>query len=104
MLEIDDRNYAEVVEKNPGLIVLDFGATWCQPCKKLEPILEELTAVYEGRALIAHCDVAKGPATAQRFKVMSVPTVVFLKKGEMVDRFIGLQSRAKVVEMIDKNI
>jgi thioredoxin 1 len=104
MIEIDDRNYAETVAQTPGLLVLDFGATWCQPCKKIEPILAELATVYDGRATIAHCDVARGPVTAQRFKVMSVPTVVFLKGGEPVDRFIGLQSRDKIVAMIEKHL
>ena len=104
MIEIDDANFEEKAKSTPGLFVLDFGATWCQPCKKIEPILEELATEYEGRAVIGHCDVARGGSTAARFKVMAVPTVVFLKNGEMVDRFVGLQSRDKIVEMIDKHL
>ena len=103
MIEIDDKNFADVVSHTTGLLVLDFGAPWCQPCKKLEPLLEELAGVYKDRVAIAHCDVSHAQATAQRFKVMSVPTVVFLKGGEAVDRFIGLQSREKIVQMIDKH-
>jgi len=104
MIEIDDKNFASEVEQAETLAVLDFGAAWCQPCKKLEPILEELEKEYEGRALIGHCDVAKAPATAQRFGVMSVPTVVFMKKGEVIDKFIGLQPREKIVELLEKHI
>jgi thioredoxin 1 len=104
MVEIDDGNYTQQVENNDGLVVLDFGAAWCQPCKKLEPILEELESQYAGRAVIAHCDVAKAPGLARRFGIMSVPTVVFMKGGEKVDHFIGLQSREKIVEMIDKHV
>ena len=104
MVEIDDENYAQHVENSNGLIVLDFGADWCPPCKKLEPILKELEGVYQGRAVIGHCDVAKAPGLAKRFGVMSVPTVVFMKGGEKVDHFIGLQSRDRIVEMIDKHV
>ncbi|MFH1143930.1 MAG: thioredoxin domain-containing protein [Candidatus Eisenbacteria bacterium] len=103
MIEIDDNNYSEHAAA-PGLLVLDFGAAWCQPCRKLEPILEELATVYEGRARIGHCDVSHGPSTAQGFRVMSVPTVIFLKDGNVVDRFVGLQSREKVVELIEKHL
>jgi len=104
MIEIDDKNFAEHLSNTPGLLLLDFGAPWCQPCKKIEPILEELAETYKDRVKIGHCDVSRGQATAQRFKVMSVPTVVFLKAGEQVDRFIGLQSREKIVELIEKHV
>jgi thioredoxin 1 len=102
MIHIDDSNFASEAEHSASLTLIDFGATWCQPCKKLEPIMEELSKEYEGRALIGHCDVAQAPKLAQRFGVMSVPTVIFLKKGELVDRFVGLQARDKIVQMIDK--
>lgn len=104
MIHIDDANFATEIEGASGLALVDFGATWCQPCKKLEPIMEELSKDYEGRAIIGHCDVAKGPKTAQKFGVMSVPTVLFFKQGQIVDRFVGLQARDKIVAMIDKHI
>jgi thioredoxin 1 len=104
MIHIDDSNFATEIEQAEGLALLDFGATWCQPCKKLEPIMDDLSREYEGRVVIGHCDVAKGPGTAKRYGVMSVPTVLFLKRGEPIDRFVGLQSREKIVEMIQKHL
>jgi len=104
MVHVDDANFATEIEQAEGLALVDFSAAWCQPCKKLEPILEELGGSYEGRAIVAHCDVAKAPKTAQRFGVMSVPTVLFFKQGQIIDRFVGLQPRDKIVLMIDKHL
>jgi thioredoxin 1 len=104
MIEIDDRNFADQMLKAPILALLDFGGAWCQPCKKLEPILAELAGEYAGKIVVGHCDVAKGPSAAKRFCVMSVPTVVFLKGGQEIDRLVGLQAKAKIVEMIERNL
>jgi thioredoxin 1 len=104
MIEIDDQNFIEQMLNCPKLAVLDFGGAWCQPCKKLEPILDEVANEYAERIVVGHCDVAKGPATAKRFGVMSVPTVVLLKGGQEVDRFVGLQGKPKIVEMIERHL
>jgi thioredoxin 1 len=104
MIEIDDQNFIEQMLNSPKLAVLDFGGVWCQPCKKLEPILDEVAGEYAERIVVGHCDVAKGPATAKRFGIMSVPTVVLLKGGQEVDRFVGLQGKPKIVEMIDRHL
>jgi thioredoxin 1 len=104
MIEIHDGNVAEEILGSSKLALLDFGGTWCQPCKKLEPILAELATEYAERIVVGHCDVARGPATAKRFGVMSVPTVVFLQNGQEVDRFVGLQAKSKIVEMIQRHL
>jgi len=104
MIEIDDQNFSDQILHSPKLTLLDFGGAWCQPCKKLEPILGELADEYREKIVVGHCDVAKGPGTARRFSVMSVPTVVFLKGGQEVDRFVGLQAKPKIVELIQKHL
>ncbi len=104
MIEIDDQNVTEQILTSQTLALLDFGGQWCQPCKKLEPILAELSGEYAGRIVVGHCDVAKGVATAKRFGIMSVPTVVFFKGGQEIDRFVGLQAKPKIVEMISKHL
>ena len=104
MIEITDENLQAEILDSEKLGVLDFSAVWCQPCKKLEPILEELANEYEGKIVVGHCDVAKAPNTAKRFGVMAVPTVYFFKAGEEVDRFVGLQSREQIVKRIEANI
>jgi thioredoxin 1 len=104
MIEITDANLqSEILDANT-LALLDFSAVWCQPCKKLEPILKELAPSYEGKAIIGHCDVAKSPDTAKRFSIMAVPTVVFVKGGKEVDRFTGLQSREQIVKRIESHL
>jgi thioredoxin 1 len=101
MIEIDDKNFETEILKSDKLALLDFGGQWCQPCKRLEPVLDELANEYSERVVIGHCDVAKGPQTALRFKVMSLPTVIFFKAGNELERFVGLMPRDKIVQKID---
>ena len=70
--------------------VVDFWATWCGPCKRLGPIIEELAAEYDGKAVIGKCDIEENDDLTDMFGIMNVPTVVFLKDGKEVDRVVGL--------------
>ena len=71
-------------------LVVDFWATWCGPCKRLGPIIEELAAEYDGKAIIGKCDIEENDELTEQFGIMNVPTVVFLKDGKEVDRVVGL--------------
>ena len=82
-------------------IVLDFWATWCGPCKRLAPIIEEVAKDYDGRAIVGKCDVEEDEDLAMRFGVRNIPTVVFLKDGQEVDRSVGLVPRAVLEEKIN---
>ena len=75
-------------------LVLDFWATWCGPCRRLAPVIEELAKDYEGIAIVGKCDVEEDEDLAMRFGVRNIPTVVFIKGGEEVDRSVGLVPRA----------
>ena len=86
-----------------GLTLIDFGAAWCAPCKKLHPILAEIQAERPD-VRIATVDIVEAPEAARSCGVMSVPQVHFFKAGAPVDKFIGLQSKARILEMIDKNL
>ena len=99
---VTDADFSEFINQG-GLVLVDFSATWCGPCKKLHPILEE---IQEGRddIKIAMVDIQAAPKTAQSCGVMSVPQVHFFKDGEKVDMFIGLQSKANVTALIEKNL
>ena len=82
-------------------IVLDLWATWCGPCKRLAPIIEEVAKDYDGRAIVGKCDVEEDEDLAMRFGVRNIPTVVFLKDGQEVDRSVGLVPRAVLEEKIN---
>ena len=93
--------FDEAVKAAPVAMV-DFWAEWCGPCKMLSPAIEELAAQYEGRALVAKVNVDEEPDLARRFGIMSIPTVVFLKDGQEVERKVGLMPGAMFAAVLDK--
>ena len=104
MEHVTDANYATLVDGSEVPVVLDFGATWCGPCKKLEPILEEMSGGYAGRIRFYKVDVGEDPGTTQKFGVMGVPTVIFLKSGKPVHRFSGVESKEKITKMLGQHL
>ena len=99
--EIVDASYDTEVAQSDVPVLLDFGATWCGPCKALKPIMEDVSKTYAGRAKVFYVDTDKAPKTAVKFSVASVPTVVFLKGGKELDRIIGLRAKAEYLKKID---
>ncbi|MFA7330409.1 MAG: thioredoxin family protein [Candidatus Delongbacteria bacterium] len=102
LTKVTDANFQETVAAG-GLVLVDFSATWCGPCKKLHPLLAEVQA-ERGDVRIVTVDIQEAPDAARSCGVMSVPQVHFFKDGKAVDKFIGLQAKAKILELIDKNI
>ena len=96
---ITNTNFEEALAV-PGLLVIDFWATWCGPCRMLSPIVDELAAEFEGRATIAQCNVDDCEDIAMRFGVRNIPTLVFVKDGEVVDRTVGVQSKQDLAAKI----
>ncbi|MBP5536329.1 MAG: thioredoxin [Bacteroidales bacterium] len=82
-------------------VIVDFGATWCGPCKALAPIIEELANEYEGKAVFAKADVEECSELAARFRIRNVPTVLFFKGGEMKDKSVGLVAKATLAEKVN---
>lgn len=99
MTAITTQAYDELVATGK-LLVLDFWATWCGPCKKVAPIIEELAAEYEGQAIIGKVDVEAEEDLAFKFGVRNIPTVLFVKNGEVVDKVVGASSKATYEEKI----
>ena len=93
--EFTDANFDELLSSNK-VVLADFWATWCGPCKAMGPSIDELAAEYEGQALIGKVDVEENNDLAEKYAIRSVPTLIFFKDGEMVDKVVGLQSKAAI--------
>lgn len=97
---ITDANFSELLETELP-IVLDFSATWCGPCKKIAPIIEELAGEYDGRVIVGKCDVDENDGLTSKFGIRNVPTVLFIKNGEVVDKNVGAAPKSDFVAKIE---
>lgn len=92
-VEITDENFQKEIIESPLPAIVDFGATWCPPCRALEPIIEQLVDEFEGQVKIGAVNVDNCRDTAGKFGIMSVPTVIFFKNGQEIERLIGLSPK-----------
>ncbi len=100
--EADDKSFeAEVVQADRPVLV-DFSATWCGPCKKLEPVVHEIADDYDGRLKVVKVDVDKSPSIAAKFAVMSVPTLVLFRDGQVMDQLTGVVAKRVIADRVDK--
>lgn len=100
--ELSTKDFEEKIQE--GVTLVDFYAPWCGPCKMMSPIIDELSSEYKGRANIYKVNVDNEPDLANRFQVMSIPTIIVFKDGKAVDQTLGAQSKNKLKDMIDKNL
>ncbi len=96
-----DKNFAEEVLKSSGLVMVDFFATWCGPCKMMAPAVEKLAGAYSGKAKIGKLDVDENPDTAMKYEIQSIQTTIFFKNGEMVEKLVGFQSEEALKKKLD---
>ena len=101
-LTVNGSNFEELVMKSDKPVLLDFWAVWCGPCRMVAPTVEKLSSTYEGRAVFGKINVDEEMALAEKFKVMSIPTLFILKNGQVVDRVIGARPYEDLVAMMDK--
>jgi len=100
MLILTDVNFEEEVLKSNLPVLVDFFATWCGPCKMMGPIVEELAKELEGKVKVVEVDVDKAPQSAEKYAIMSVPTLILFKNGQVVKQMVGFQSKADLVKEI----
>jgi thioredoxin 1 len=101
IVTLTDSTFDEEVKGSVELMLVDFWAEWCGPCKMIAPTLEELSRDYAGRLRIAKLNVDDNPDVARRFEVMSIPTLILFKDGEPVQRLIGAKGKGQLVQEID---
>lgn len=100
MVTLTDQNFEAEVLKSPLPVLVDFWATWCPPCQTLASIIEELSNDFGGKIKFGELDVDQNPKMAEKYEIMSIPTLMIFKKGEMVKQIIG----AKTKEELEKEI
>lgn len=101
MKEVTDSNFAELVKNNSKPAVVDFWAPWCGPCRAISPIVEELASEYEGRVDIYKCNVDENSDVVVENGVRNIPTIIFVKNGEVVDKLVGAAAKNVLVEKIE---
>ncbi|MFA6778220.1 MAG: thioredoxin [Paludibacteraceae bacterium] len=99
-LEITDANFEE--KANSGnLLIVDFWATWCGPCRSIAPVIEELAHEYEGKAVIGKLDVDENPEVCEKYGIRNIPTILFFKGGNVVDKQVGAVPKNVLVSKIE---
>jgi thioredoxin 1 len=101
VVTVTNDSFAQDVEKASGLVMVDFWATWCGPCKIVGPIVEELAVEFDGKATFAKINTDENPDLASRFSIRGIPTLMFFKNGKNVDQLVGAVPKAQLVEKLN---
>lgn len=99
-LILNNNNFDGTIKS--GVVLVDFWATWCGPCKMLAPNVEEIAKEYEGRAVVGKVDVDENPDLAERFGIMSIPALFVFVNGEVKEKLIGYRLKMQIAEVLDK--
>ena len=102
VIPVNDLNFETEVLESSVPVLVDFTATWCQPCRAVAPLVDQLAGEYEGRVKVTAVDIDESPGTAQKFQIRGVPTLLMIKGGEVVGQQVGAVPKAKIAALIDR--
>jgi thioredoxin 1 len=100
-LELTDANFEELVIKSDKPVLVDFWAEWCGPCRMMSPIVAELAIQYEGKAVVGKVDVDSNPGISGKYGIRNIPTILFFKNGNIIDKQVGAIPKQKLAEKLD---
>ena len=103
-LEFTEANFDELAMNSDKAVMVDFWAEWCGPCRMVGPHVDALSTEYDGKAIVGKVNVDHNPSIAAKFGVRNIPTIIFLKNGEVVDKVVGAQSKEALAEKLEANI
>ena len=100
---VTNSNISEILSADQPVLI-DFWATWCGPCRMLTPTVDEIAQEYDGRVVVAKCNVDDSDEIAMQYRVRNIPTLIFFKGGQQVDKLVGLVSKKEITDILDKLI
>lgn len=100
-LHLADATFDDEIKKHDEILMVDFWAEWCGPCRAIAPALDELAREAKGRAILAKVNVDENPALAARYGIRSIPTILFMKDGKVVDQVVGAVPKAQIKKKLD---
>jgi thioredoxin 1 len=103
-VEFTDANFEELALKSDKPVLVDFWAEWCGPCRMVGPIVEEIANDFDGKAIVGKVNVDTNPEIASKYGIRSIPTIVFLKNGEIVDKSVGAVPKAQLTEKLNAQL
>ncbi|MDD3303620.1 MAG: thioredoxin [Clostridia bacterium] len=101
MIKYPNKEEFNEIIKNNSLVLVDFYASWCMPCKMLAPVIEEIAEEYDGKVVVCKVDIDENEELANEYNIMSVPTVVIFKKSENIEEIIGLNDKSKYTRSLE---
>ena len=104
IIEISDNNFDEEVLKSDLPVLVDFWAPWCGPCRAIAPVVEELSAEYEGKLKVAKCNVDDNPKTPSKYGIRAIPTLIIFKGGNVSEQITGAVAKSQIMAAIDKTV